>query len=130
MTNEVIGSANNAHADDVRSCPLQIEGHDLRGRLVRLGPLVDQVLSRHDSAETGGTHSGRSSGTGGTGWISPEDSDGIFTLSDKMPTGRSKRSVADYRAPGALRGYVALDQDKLAPIPGRRMILYGRLSSA
>ena len=31
--------------------PFQIESHGLRGRLVRLGPVIDTVLGRHDYPE-------------------------------------------------------------------------------
>ncbi|MSP43591.1 MAG: Hsp33 family molecular chaperone [Alphaproteobacteria bacterium] len=46
MTQEAPG----AHADDTIR-PFAIEGADVRGRIVRLGPVVDQVLRRHDYPE-------------------------------------------------------------------------------
>lgn len=101
------------HGDDL-VMPFAIEGHDLRGRLVRLGPLVDQVLSRHDYPEPVARILGEA-----LALVALVGSalkfNGIFTLQTKSD-GPIKTLVADYRAPGALRGYVALDQDKLGPI--------------
>jgi molecular chaperone Hsp33 len=37
-----------ATAVDDAVVPFQVEGLDLRGRLVRLGPMVDEILGRHD----------------------------------------------------------------------------------
>ena len=39
-----------APADDLVQ-PFQIEGANLRGRLIRLGPVVDAVLTRHNYPE-------------------------------------------------------------------------------
>ena len=37
--------------DDDLVAPFQIEGQPARGRIVRLGPVVDEVLNRHDYPE-------------------------------------------------------------------------------
>src|ERR1700733_9760006 len=42
-----LGPADTGGADD-RILPFQIEAQGLRGRLVRLGPLADEILHRHD----------------------------------------------------------------------------------
>jgi molecular chaperone Hsp33 len=36
------------HSADDTILPFEVEGLDLRGRVVRLGPAVDDILSRHD----------------------------------------------------------------------------------
>ena len=37
-----------AHSADDTILPFEVEGLDLRGRVVRLGPAVDDILGRHD----------------------------------------------------------------------------------
>ena len=43
---DMSGSADEAAAD--RALPFQVEGLDVRGRVVTLGPALDAILSRHD----------------------------------------------------------------------------------
>lgn len=92
--------------------PFQIEGAEVRGRLVRLGSTVDAVLADHDypnhvsivlceavllSAMLG----------------SALKFDGTFSLqtSSDGPLGML---VADYRSPGTVRAYAKVDTDRLA----------------
>src|SRR5690349_551705 len=46
MSNDAV--AGSATSTDDRILPFQIEAQGLRGRLVRLGPLADEILHRHD----------------------------------------------------------------------------------
>jgi molecular chaperone Hsp33 len=92
--------------------PFAIEGQDLRGRLARLGPVVDDILNRHDYPEPVARILGEAL-TLVALVGSALKFDGIFTLQTKSD-GTIKTMVADYRAPGALRGYVAFDAARLS----------------
>lgn len=100
--------------------PFQIEGQDVRGRLVRLGPVVDEILTRHDypdgianllahaltlaamlgqSLKFDGKLTLQAKGDGAVGMIVAD----YATPSDANP--------ADNR-PGGLRGWVGFDADR------------------
>jgi molecular chaperone Hsp33 len=102
-----------AHPDDL-VLPFSIEGHNLRGRLVRLGPLVDGVLSRHDYPEPVARILGEA-----LALVALVGSalkfDGIFTLQTKSD-GPIKTLVADFRAPGSLRGYAGFDAARIEAV--------------
>lgn len=92
--------------------PFHIEGQPVMGRFVRLGPLVDEVLQRHDYpmevarllAEMLALAAGLSSLL---------KYDGIFTLQVKGD-GPISLMVVDATSGGDLRGYAAFDSDRLA----------------
>ncbi|RME64876.1 MAG: Hsp33 family molecular chaperone HslO [Alphaproteobacteria bacterium] len=103
-----------ARLDD-RVLPFRIEGADMRGRIVRLGPVLDDILHAHAyppavarllaeilvlTAMLGSMLKGET---------------GVLTVQAKAG-GAVKLLVADYRAGGALRGYAGFDADRLAPL--------------
>ncbi|MBI3514603.1 MAG: Hsp33 family molecular chaperone [Proteobacteria bacterium] len=98
-------------ADDVVQ-PFQIDAPGLRGRLVRLGASVDQVLSRHDYPEPvarllGETLALAAALSGALKY------DGVFSLQTKGD-GPIRMMVADITTEGAMRGYAAFDEQALA----------------
>jgi molecular chaperone Hsp33 len=92
--------------------PFQIEGMGVRGRLVRLGPALDQILTRHDYPELVcrllGEAVALSAALAGTLKF-----DGVFTLQTKGD-GPVTTMVADFRSPGDLRGYAQFDGPAIA----------------
>ena len=97
--------------------PFRIDPFALRGRLVRLGPTVDRILSQHDYPEPVAAILGEAitlavvlSGT--------LKYDGVFTLQTKSD-GPVKLIVADVSTEGAVRGYAQYDRDRLDAVPAR-----------
>jgi molecular chaperone Hsp33 len=92
--------------------PFQIEGMDVRGRVVRLGPAVDTVLKQHD-------YPGPVSQLLGEALVlaamlgSALKFEGTFTLQTKGD-GPVRLLVADYVSPGEVRGYASFDRDAVA----------------
>ncbi len=84
----------------------------MRGRLVRLGPALDQILTRHDYPELVcrllGEAVALSSALAGALKF-----DGVFTLQTKGD-GPVSTLVADVRSPGDLRGYAQFDGEAIA----------------
>lgn len=83
----------------------------MRGRLVRLGASVDEVLSRHDYPEPvarllGETLALAAALSGALKY------DGVFSLQTKGD-GPIRMMVADITSQGAMRGYAAFDEDAL-----------------
>jgi molecular chaperone Hsp33 len=92
--------------------PFQIDAPGLRGRLVRLGASVDEVLSRHDYPEPvahllGETLALTAALSGALKY------DGVFSLQTKGD-GPIRMMVADITSQGAMRGYAAFDEQALA----------------
>jgi molecular chaperone Hsp33 len=98
--------------------PFQIEAQAIRGRLVRLGPLVDDVLSRHTYPEPVATLLGQTlaltASLAGTFKY-----DGVFTLQTKGD-GPITMLVADVTSKGDVRGYARYDEEKLAHAESQR----------
>lgn len=99
------------HADDLIQ-PFQIDAPGLRGRLVRLGASVDEVLRRHDYPEPvarllGETLALTAALAGALKY------DGVFSLQTKGD-GPIRMMVADITSAGAMRGYAAFDGPALA----------------
>jgi len=95
--------------------PFAIEGMDVRGRAVRLGTVVDQVLSAHDYPEPVAKILGEMlTLTALLG--SMLKFDGIVTMQTKS-SGPLPMMVADYELSGdgigRLRGYADIDREKL-----------------
>ena len=105
------------HDDDLVQ-PFQIEAQAIRGRLVRLGPLVDDVLSRHAYPEAVATLLGQTlaltASLAGTFKY-----DGVFTLQTKGD-GPITMLVADVTSKGDVRGYARYDEAKLALVESQR----------
>jgi molecular chaperone Hsp33 len=99
-----------AVADDLIQ-PFQIDGSGLRGRLVRLGPALDEVLTRHAYPEPVAVMLGEAIALAAAlaGALKYE---GVFTLQTKGD-GPVRLLVADVTSAGAVRGYAQYDEEKL-----------------
>lgn len=105
----------NAISDDDRIVPFAVEGADVRGRIVRLGPLVDDILRRHDYPQPVSALLGEALAL--TALLgSALKFDGIFSLQTKSD-GPVSALIADYvshatSGSGTLRGYAIYDMDR------------------
>jgi len=100
-------------ADDIVQ-PFQVDPFRLRGRLVRLGPVLDRILTRHDYPTPVATLLGEAIALA----ISLSGAlkyDGVFTLQTKGD-GPIRLLVADVTTAGAVRGYAQFDAAKLAQL--------------
>jgi molecular chaperone Hsp33 len=98
-------------ADDLVQ-PFQIDPFQLRGRLVRLGPLVDQILTRHAYPEPVAQLLGEAIALA-VALSRALKYEGVFTLQTKGD-GPVRLMVADVTTAGAVRGYAQIDAAKLA----------------
>lgn len=103
--------------DDDLIQPFQIEAGGLRGRLVRLGPSVDEILNRHDYPGAVARLLGQALVLSGV-LAGALKFDGVFTL-QTGGDGPIPLLVADFRSPGNLRGYAQFDQEALAETVAR-----------
>jgi molecular chaperone Hsp33 len=97
-------------ADDLLR-PFQLERSSLRGRLVRLGSVLDGILTRHDYPQPVGQLLGEllvlaAALAGGLKFK------GTFSLQAKG-TGPVSLILADYTHDGAMRGYAKFDPDRI-----------------
>src|SRR5215469_13902861 len=102
-----------SHPDDIVQ-PFQVDPFRLRGRLVRLGPALDRILTRHDYPAPVATLLGEAIALA----ISLSGAlkyEGVFTLQTKGD-GPIRLLVADVTTAGAVRGYAQFDADKLAQL--------------
>ncbi len=98
-------------ADDLVQ-PFQIDASGLRGRLVRLGPLLDKILTRHAYPEPVAGLLGEEIALAAA-LAGALKYDGVFTLQTKGD-GPVHLLVADVTSAGAVRGYAQFDAAKLA----------------
>jgi len=91
--------------------PFQIEPFALRGRLVRLGPAIDSILTRHAYPAPVATMLGEAI-TLAVALAGALKYDGVFTLQTKGD-GPIRMMVADVTTAGALRGYAQFDAARL-----------------
>ncbi len=103
-----------SHASDDLIQPFSLESSGLRGRVLRLGPAVDRVLSAHNYPEPVARLLGEALALGGV-MSSMLKFDGIFTLQTRGD-GPVGMLVVDYTADGKLRGYAQVDEDKLSEV--------------
>jgi molecular chaperone Hsp33 len=91
--------------------PFRIDPFALRGRLVRLGPTIDRILSQHDYPEPVAAVLGEAIALAVVlaGMLKYE---GVFTLQTKSD-GPVRLIVADVSTEGAVRGYAQFDRDRL-----------------
>ena len=94
-----------------RVLPFQIDALDARGRLVRLGPVVDTILSRHDYPDAVSRLLAEAILVAVLLGNSVKF-DGTFTVQTKSD-GPLSLMVADFTTPGALRGYAQFDREAL-----------------
>jgi len=114
-------------ADDVAQ-PFQVDPFRLRGRLVRLGPVLDRILTRHDYPAPVATLLGEAIALA----ISLSGAlkyDGVFTLQTKGD-GPIRLLVADVTTAGAVRGYAQFDAAKLAQLDPDARLSVPRLLGA
>jgi molecular chaperone Hsp33 len=109
--------------------PFQLERSALRGRVVRLGALVDRVLTRHDYPEPVGRMLGElfvlaATLAGGLKF------NGTFSLQIQSD-GPVSLMLADCTNEGAMRGYARYDEARLARTSGtdvHALLGHGRLA--
>ncbi|MCW5752625.1 MAG: Hsp33 family molecular chaperone [Alphaproteobacteria bacterium] len=89
----------------------QVEGANLRGRVVRLGSVAHTILTRHAYPEPVSRLMGESLALTSL-LASMLKFDGIFTLQVKAG-GPVTTLMTDFRTPGDLRGYAAFDEEAL-----------------
>jgi molecular chaperone Hsp33 len=92
--------------------PFHLHGRPVRGRLVRLGPLADALLTRHDNPESVTRLTGEALALM-AGLAGALKFHGSFSLQVKG-SGAVSLLLADCTDAGALRGYARVDPDKLA----------------
>jgi molecular chaperone Hsp33 len=100
-------------ADDM-ILPFQAEHADVLGRLVKLGPTVDTILSRHAYPEPVSRLLGEAVALAALLGAALK-SEGKFIL-QASTDGPVDLLVADYQVPGSLRGYARFDADLLAEL--------------
>jgi len=104
--------------------PFQIDGTSVRGRLVRLGASVDEILSRHAYPPAVSELLGQAAAL--TAMLgSALKFDGKLILQTKGD-GPVSMLVADYAADGALRGYAAVDPETRPAPQATASALVGR----
>jgi molecular chaperone Hsp33 len=91
--------------------PFRIDPFALRGRLVRLGPTIDRILSQHDYPEPVATILGEAV-TLAVVLAGALKYDGVFTLQTKSD-GPIRLIVTDVSTAGAVRGYAQYDAGRL-----------------
>ncbi len=108
--------------DDV-VVPFKIENADIRGRFVRLGPSVDEILRIHDYPEPVSRLLGEAL-TLVAMLGSSLKFDGTFSLQTRSD-GPVRMLVADFFTPGILRGYASFDEEALQKVAGTNENLLG-----
>ncbi|HEV2818071.1 MAG TPA: Hsp33 family molecular chaperone HslO [Allosphingosinicella sp.] len=98
-----------------------------RGRLVRLGPVLDEILSAHDYPAPIARLLGEALVLTALLGATLKDAGGQLTLQAQTEAGIVDLLVADYRG-GELRGYVRFDSERLAEQPSRPSLfaLFGK----
>lgn len=104
------------NSPDNRIQPFQIEGMDVRGRAVRLGTALHEILASHDYPDPVGQLLGELvTLTALFGSFLKED--GRVTVQAKAQEGAALNFiVADYCSPGHLRGYADFDEEAVAAL--------------
>ena len=92
--------------------PFQIEGMTVRGRLVRLGPALHEILSRHGYPDLVSHLLGEAVALS-SALAGALKFDGVFTLQTKGD-GPLSAMVADVKSPGDLRGYAKFEPEAIA----------------
>jgi molecular chaperone Hsp33 len=116
-----------AARDDIVQ-PFQIDPFRLRGRLVRLGPLLDQILTRHAYPEPVAQQLGEAIALA-VALAGALKYDGVFTLQTKGD-GPIRLLVADVTTDGAVRGYAQYDAEKVLKAAGESGAAVPRLLGA
>jgi molecular chaperone Hsp33 len=93
--------------------PFEVAALDVRGRLTRMGPALDEILTKHDYPAPVGKLLGEAIVLT-TLLGSTLKFDGRFILQTQSD-GPVSLIVVDFRAPGSLRAYARFDAARLAP---------------
>jgi molecular chaperone Hsp33 len=102
--------------NDDRILPFQVEGLDVRGRVVRLGPSIDTVLARHDYPAPVSKVLGEAVAL--TVLLgSSLKLDGRFQLQTRSD-GPIDMLVVDFEAPDRVRAYARFDKERLEAANG------------
>ncbi len=101
--------------DDDLVQTFQVGPFAVRGRLIRLGPLLDEILTRHAYDDAVAHILGEAIALA-VSLAGALKFDGVFTLQTKGD-GPVKLMVADVTTAGAVRGYAQIDAEKLARLP-------------
>jgi molecular chaperone Hsp33 len=102
--------------NDDRILPFQVEGLDVRGRVVRLGPSIDTVLARHDYPAPVSKVLGEAVAL--TVLLgSSLKLDGRFQLQTRSD-GPIDMLVVDFEAPDRVRAYARFDKERLKAANG------------
>lgn len=123
-----IGSSNGRMPADNLVVPFQSEGAPVRGRLIRLGGVVDTILNRHDYPDTVSVLLGEACAL--TAMLGTAlKIDGKFILQTKGD-GPVDMLVVDFEAPGEIRGYAHYAADRLhaAEAEGASLLGQGHLA--
>src|SRR6266700_3174314 len=102
-------------ADDLVQ-PFEIEPFQLRGRLVRVGPMLDRIIAQHDYPTAVGIMLSEAIVLA-LALASTLKYNGVFTLQTKGD-GPIRLLVTDVTTAGAVRGYAQYDAAKLAETTG------------
>lgn len=95
--------------------PFSIEGHGVRGRLVRLSDVADRIIRQHDYPDAVARLLAEMMALAAA-LAAALKYEGVFTLQTKGD-GPVKLMVVDLTSAGAMRGYAQFDKDKVAAIP-------------
>ena len=106
------GLASNSDSDIIQ--PFQIEGQEVRGRLVRLGDVADEILTRHDYPEAVARQLAEMMALASV-LAAALKYEGIFTLQAKGD-GPLNLMVVDLTSAGAMRGYAQFDAAAVAAL--------------
>jgi molecular chaperone Hsp33 len=108
--------------------PFRLDPFALRGRLIRLGPTIDRILSQHDYPEPVARILGEAIALAVVlaGALKYE---GVFTLQTKSD-GPVRLIVADVSTEGAVRGYAQYDRDRLDQVSGSAAVQGGGRTGA
>jgi molecular chaperone Hsp33 len=94
--------------------PFQVERYGLRGRLVRLGPVADDILGRHDYPEPVAVMLGQMMAVAAS-LAGALKYDGVFTL-QTQGNGPIRLMVADVTSAGDMRAYAQFDAKEVADL--------------
>src|SRR5215469_18514782 len=101
-------------SNDDLAAPFQIENEPVRGRLVRLGAAIDEILTRHDYPPAVANLLGETCALAALVGASLKF-DGRLIV-QAQGDGAVSFVVADYDTQGALRGYCNYDPERLAAL--------------
>ena len=120
-----------SHIGDDSVAAFQIENRPSRGRVVRLGPVIHEILTRHDYPEPAAELLGEACALAALVGSSLKFEGRLIVQA--QGEGPVRYVVADYATDGGLRGYCRFDEDAVRKAgegfvrPGARTLLGGGL---